>query len=309
MAESGSSRDLAVGGVRQRHGRGHAERDGVVGILDGEARRVGAASRGRPAATARAAAQRSCGRDPTTGARPSPRLARLAEPGLGQRDHRFLLAVMGEPRHRLADGDDLAGLGQRRGDHAVGVGLEFGIGELIAREVERALGALEPPFGLVLGGLLAIEVGDRRIAAPSQRGVALEIGGRLREIRGRGGELGLGALDLQLQVLRIEPRHHVAGVHAVADIDDAGDDLAGDAEAEIGLVARPHHADEFAAAVSWFSNATRCTLHRALGLGGGRGIGLAAGEQEQRGKSEREVVNAADEADMASLLRSRECDD
>ena len=83
-----------------------------------------------------------------------------------------------------------------------------------------------------------------------QRRVALQIGGGLREIRGRRGELGLGAFDLQPEVLRIEPRDHVAGVHAIADIDDAGDDLAGDAEAEIGLVARPHHADEFAA-VSW----------------------------------------------------------
>ena len=46
---------------------------------------------------------------------------------------------MGEPRHRLADRDDLAGLGERRGDDAVGVALELGIGQLIAGEVERAL--------------------------------------------------------------------------------------------------------------------------------------------------------------------------
>ena len=82
-----------------------------------------------------------------------------------------------------------------------------------------------------------------------QRRVALEVGRGLREIRGRRGELGLGAFDLQLQVLGIEPRDDVAGMHAIADIDDARDDLAGDAEAEIGLVARPHHADEFAAGV------------------------------------------------------------
>ncbi len=72
---------------------------------------------------------------------------------------------MGEPHHRLADGDDLTGLGQRRGDHAVGVGLEVGIAELVAREVERAPGALEAPFGFVLRRLLAVEVGDRRVAA------------------------------------------------------------------------------------------------------------------------------------------------
>jgi hypothetical protein len=33
--------------------------------------------------------------------------------------------------------------------------------------------------------------------------------------------LRLGAFDLQPQVLRIEPRNHVADPHAVADIDDA----------------------------------------------------------------------------------------
>ena len=35
-------------------------------------------------------------------------------------------------------------------------------------------------------------------------------------------------------------------MHAVADIDVARDDLAGDPEAQIGLVAGAHHADEIA---------------------------------------------------------------
>ena len=100
-----------------------------------------------------------------------------------------------------------------------------------------------------------------------QRRIALEIGRGLREVRGRRGELGLGAFDLQLQVLRIEPRHDVAGVHAVADIDDAGDDLAGDAEAEIGLVARAHHADEFARRILVLEG-DALHLHRALRPGG-----------------------------------------
>ena len=65
---------------------------------------------------------------------------------------------------------------ERRGDHAVGVGLEIGIAELIAREVERALGALEAAFGLVLRRFLAVEIRDRGEAARLERGVALEIG-------------------------------------------------------------------------------------------------------------------------------------
>ena len=65
------------------------------------------------------------------------RLARFAEPGLWQRDDRFLLALVREPRYGLPHGDHLAGLGQRRGDHAVGVRLEVGIVELITGEIER----------------------------------------------------------------------------------------------------------------------------------------------------------------------------
>ena len=173
-------------------------------------------------------------------------LRRLGEPRLGQRDNGFLPAAMGKPHDRLADGDHLAGLGERGRDHAVGIGLELGIVELAVGEIEGALGALEPPFGLVLRRLLAIEVGDRGLAARLQRGIALEVGGGLGKTRGRRGELSLGALELQLQVLRIEPRHDVAGLYPVADIDDAADDLAGDPEAEVRLVAGAHHADEFA---------------------------------------------------------------
>ena len=162
----------------------------VVRILDGEARRIGAARR---IGLRRELAQRRL--IAALAVRPQPhgrvRLARLAEPGLGQRDHGFLLAAMREPRHRLAERDDLSGLRQRRRDDAVGVGLEVAVGELVAREIERAPGAFEPAFGFVLRPLLAVEVGDRRVAARAQRRVALEIGRRLREVRGRGGMLGL----------------------------------------------------------------------------------------------------------------------
>ena len=92
--------------------------------------------------------------------------------------------------------------------------------------------------------------------------------------------LGRGAFGLQLQVLRIEPRHHVAGAHPVADIDEAGDDLAADAEAEIGLVARAHHADEFAAAVLVLEG-DALHLDRALALRRGRRIGVAAGSSSR----------------------------
>jgi hypothetical protein len=51
-------------------------------------------------------------------------------------------------------------------------------------------------------------------------------------------------------------------------------------EAEIGLVARPHHAHEFARAIRALE-ADPFDLDRAFGLGRGRRIGFAAGENEK----------------------------
>ena len=73
---------------------------------------------------------------------------------------------MCEPGHGLTDGHDLAGLGKRRRNDAFGIGPKVGITVLIAGEIERAAGALEPSFRFVVGRLLALEVRDRRITAP-----------------------------------------------------------------------------------------------------------------------------------------------
>ena len=134
------------------------------------------------------------------------------------------------------------------------------------------------------------------IAALLQRGVALQVGGRLREARGRGGKLGLGALDLQLEVPRIEPRDDVADAHAVADIDDARDDLAADAEPEIGLVAGAHDADELAGHGAGLER-DPLHLHRALRLRRGRGLRLAGGEQQSGARRQR-----SDERQAAGTL-------
>ena len=88
---------------------------------------------------------------------------------------------MGKPRHGLTDRDHLTGLGHGRGDHAVGAGLEVGIGKLIAGEIERAFGALETALRLVACRLFAIELGHGRKAAALERGVALLVGARLSE--------------------------------------------------------------------------------------------------------------------------------
>src|SRR5205823_9685857 len=96
------------------------------------------------------------------------RLTCLGEPGLWQCDEGFLLATVGEARHGLTNCDHLTWLGERGGDHAVGIGLEVGIGELVAREIERALRAVEAALCFIACRLLAVEVG--------QRGPTAEIG-------------------------------------------------------------------------------------------------------------------------------------
>ena len=101
------------------------------------------------------------------------------------------------------------------------------------------------PVCLVVRGLLAVEVGNGSEAAAAQGRITLEIGRRLRKVGAGRGKLGLGAFDLQLQVLRIEAGDDVAAVDVIADIDEAGDDLAGDAESDIGFVASAHDTDEF----------------------------------------------------------------
>ena len=90
---------------------------------------------------------------------------------------------------------------------------------------------------------------------------------------------------MQRQILWIETRDNIADLHAVSDIDHALDDFTGDAEAEVGLVTRPHHADEFAGGVSLLEG-DALNLDRTLALGGWRGVGVAAREQEQCGEGE-----------------------
>ena len=96
------------------------------------------------------------------------------------------------------------------------------------------------------------------------------------DVRGR--KLGLGTLDLQLEVLRIEPRDDVAFAHAVADIDDLSTILPPNLEREIGLIARAHDADELAGGGAGFE-LDLLNLDRALRLRRRGRLRLAGGEQ------------------------------
>ena len=186
---------------------------------------------------------------------------------------------MGEPCHRLTEGDDLTGLGQRRRNHAVGIGLEIGIGELVAGEVERAPRALEAPFGFVLGRLLAIEVGDRGIAACLQRGVALESAAAWARF-----EVAAASSASALSTCSLRSCGSSRAITSPArtrspTLTDARDDLPGDAKAEIGFVARPNHADEFPTAIFGLELDFR-NQHWPIGLVGRGGCLISATRQQ-----------------------------
>ena len=55
-------------------------------------------------------------------------------------------------------------------------------------------------------------------------------------------ESGLGAAFRKLKIGIVEPGDDLADVEAVADVDAALDDLAGDTETDRTLDSRPHHA-------------------------------------------------------------------
>src|SRR5262245_56492836 len=121
--------------------------------------------------------------------------------------------MMGKPRHCLTDIYDLAGLSQRRRDHAVDIDLELRIVELIACEIERALHAFESSLGFVLGSLLVVVVSSRDRSTGLKIRIARLLGRGVSEIGGSGGELRLRALDLQIEIPWIKPRHDIAGMN------------------------------------------------------------------------------------------------
>ena len=58
-------------------------------------------------------------------------------------------------RDRLTNGDDLSRFDIGRCDHAIRIGLEIGIGELVAGEIERAASAGETAIGFIVGRFLS----------------------------------------------------------------------------------------------------------------------------------------------------------
>jgi len=138
-------------------------------------------------------------------------------------------------------------------------------------------GVLKAPFRLAFRGFLAIELRDRGVAVRAQRCVAIQIGRGLRKIGRCRAQFRFSAFHLQLDVARIKPCRNIAGSHAIAHVDRAVDDFAGNAEAEIDLMARTYHADELARR-TLIRKTDALDLHRSIALDRGCGADFATGK-------------------------------
>ena len=82
-----------------------------------------------------------------------------------------------------------------------------------------------------------------------QVAVALEIGGCQVALGLRGRQLGPSGIGRQPQILRIELRQHLAGLHVLAELRLPLDDLARHPETQPGLDPRPHFTRKLGLAV------------------------------------------------------------
>ena len=90
-----------------------------------------------------------------------------------------------------------------------------------------------------------------RVVAPVAEELAQAPFGSLRFLEHgfRRDDIGLGRFQPVAVFLLVEPRQHVALFDGNADVDEAGDDLAADAKAQVALVAGAHLADGLAIVV------------------------------------------------------------
>ena len=110
----------------------------------------------------------------------------------------------------------------------------------------RPFGTVDAAAGLLDDGLLAVMTGRGGPAVLAQGDDPFQFRFGLVEGGGSGAHLGFGLLALQNEIGVVEESERLAGLHGVADIDEPARHLAGHAEAEIALDARPDRRHEAA---------------------------------------------------------------
>lgn len=160
-------------------------------------------------------------------------------------EHGVPLAFAGQGEDRQGGLHHLADLAAALGNDAVGGGLEFGVGELVfgggllgKGGVQGALCGTAFGLGAVVFAAAGVALGQQLALAPE-----VDLGQAQPRLLGRDG--GAGVVHLGAQLLRVEAGQDLAGLHPVADVDMALDDLAADAEGLLRLDPRldvAHHA-------------------------------------------------------------------
>ena len=127
---------------------------------------------------------------------------------------------------------------------------------------------------------MALQFGTADKALLAQFTEALEVGRRQIPVGGRCRQLRLGSSHVQLVVLRVQLRQHLAGLDALPQRHRAPDNLARHPKPQLRLDAGPHFAGEFGVGVQ-----AVFTYHQGLDRAQGFLSGLGPGTCPQQNKA------------------------
>ena len=125
--------------------------------------------------------------------------------------------------------------GIARGDHTVGIRLQLRVGQSVLSRFQQCLRRLRRCLRGQKRLLRLIERGTRRHLRSKQTLLAIIGKLRLGLLRLSGLKIGGGHIQVGLLLFRIDARKQLARLHALPDLHQPLDDLAADAEGQIGL--------------------------------------------------------------------------
>ena len=162
-------------------------------------------------------------------------LRRLCQQRFVDVEHRVALAVPGQAENRHGGLHHLADFGLTRGNHPRRVGDQRGVAQLFTGVGQLRLGRRQGALAAAQGGLGGIVFALAGVALGQEFLLANESGGGLFDSGLFGNDLRLSRVDAGLQVLGIEFGQHLFGRNPITDIDRTLDDLAANAERQVGL--------------------------------------------------------------------------
>eukprot|EP00873_Tetraselmis_striata_P008486 jgi/Tetstr1/428750/TSEL_018738.t1 len=128
----------------------------------------------------------------------------------GHGDFRLATKCGRDPDHRLAKGDNLAGLGEDGGHNAGDICLQFGVGALVFRKQPTLAGGLQRLGGRIGGGLSGIERSLANVPFLLEGLDALQRIGRAVRLGARGPFLRLLGAERGLEIRCVKPGDDIA---------------------------------------------------------------------------------------------------